>query len=73
MQMHTSTAQKTLATSKNVLYPGHNHLLATSTDGPTLLSPERQQVKGHQHRWFAGRYELQIGHFLEVASMVVTR
>ena len=31
-----------LATSKNVLYPGHNHLLTTSTDDPTVrLSPER--------------------------------
>ena len=25
-----------LATSKNVLFPGHNHLLSTSTDNPTL-------------------------------------
>ena len=25
-----------LATSKNVPFPGHNHLLTTSTDGPTL-------------------------------------
>ena len=32
-----------LATSKNVLFPGHNHLLTTGTDDPTLwLSPERQ-------------------------------
>ena len=30
------------ATSKNVLFPGHNYLLTTSTDDPTLwLSPER--------------------------------
>ena len=30
-----------LATSKNVLFPGHNHLLTTGTDDPTLwLSPE---------------------------------
>ena len=29
-----------LATSKNVLFPGHNHLLTASTDDPTLwLSP----------------------------------
>ena len=26
-----------LATSKNVLFPGHNHLLITSTDDPTLI------------------------------------
>ena len=25
-----------LATSKNVLFPGHNHLLATGTDDPSL-------------------------------------
>ena len=25
-----------LATSKNVLFPGHNHLLTTSTDDQTL-------------------------------------
>ena len=32
-----------LATSKNVLFPGHNHLLTTVTDDPTLwLLPERQ-------------------------------
>ena len=31
-----------LATSKNVLFPGHNHLLTTGTDDLTLwLSPER--------------------------------
>ena len=30
-----------LATSKNVLFPGHNHLLTTITDDPTLsLSPK---------------------------------
>ena len=33
-----------LATSKNVLFPGHNHLLTTSTDDPTLwLLPKRQR------------------------------
>ena len=25
-----------LATSKNVLFPGHNHLLTTQTDDPSL-------------------------------------
>ena len=25
-----------LATSKNVLFPGHNHLLATCTDDPSI-------------------------------------
>ena len=33
-----------LSTSKNVLFPGHNHLLTTGADNPTLwLSPELQQ------------------------------
>ena len=32
-----------LATSENVLFPGHNHLLTTSPDDPTLwLLPENQ-------------------------------
>ena len=43
-----------LATSKNVIFPGHKYLLTTSTDDPTLwLLPERQQVKGHWYRWLA--------------------
>ena len=29
-------------------------------------------MKGYQHRWLAGGYDLEIGHLLEVASMVVT-
>ena len=63
-----------LTTSKNILFPGHNHLLTTSTDDPTLsLSPEHQRMKervfstcGYQvvMTW---KYD-----FLEVASMVVT-
>ena len=33
-----------LSTSKSVLFPGHNHLLTTSTDDPTLwLPPDGQQ------------------------------
>ena len=52
----------TLATSKNVLFSGHNHLLITGTDDPTLL-PELQQVKGHQYHWLAGGYNPEIGHF----------
>ena len=47
-----------LATSKNILFSGHNHLLTTGTDDPTLwLSPK------DQYRWLAGRYDLEIGHF----------
>ena len=30
------------------------------------------KVSGHQHRLLTGGYDLEIGHFLEVASMVVT-
>ena len=44
-----------LVTSKNVLFPGHNHLLATSTDDPSLW-------------WLAGGYDLEIGHFYLVDS-----
>ena len=34
-----------IATSKNILFPGHNHLLTTdNADDPTLwLLPDRQQ------------------------------
>ena len=62
-----------LATSKNVLYPGHNHLPTTGTDDP-LLTGTWAIIKatGHQYRWLAGGYNLEIGHFLEVDSMVVT-
>ena len=38
-----------LATSKNVLFPGHNHLLI--------------KVSGHQYHWLAGGYDLEIGTF----------
>ena len=30
------------------------------------------KVSGHQYWWLAGGYDLEIGHFLEVASMVVS-
>ena len=43
-----------LATFKNVLFPGPNHLLTTGTDDPTLLSPKSQRVKGDQYQWLAG-------------------
>ena len=48
-----------LATSKNVLFPGHNHLLTTGADDPSLVI----KVSGHQHRVLAGGYNLEIGHF----------
>ena len=68
----TSTAQKAiihqlttmLATSKHVPLPGHRHLLTTGTDNLTLwLSLKHQRVKGHQYRWLAGGYDLEIAHF----------
>ena len=58
-----------LATTKNILFPGHNHVLTTGADDPTLLIIARAsprviiEVKGHQHRWLAIGYDLEIGHF----------
>ena len=53
-----------LSTSKNVRFPGHNHLLTISTDDP---SPAGAwviiKVSGHEHQWFTGGYDLEIGHF----------
>ena len=53
-----------LATCKNVLFPGHNHLLTTCSDDLILwLSPDhRREVKGHQYRWLEDDYDLEIGH-----------
>ena len=54
-----------LATSKNVLFPGHNHLLTTGTDNPSLtLFGTRAIIKvsGRQYQWLAGCYDLEIGH-----------
>ena len=53
-----------LATSKNVLFPGYNHLLTTGTDDPSHAGTRVViKVLGHQYRWLAGGYDLQIGHF----------
>ena len=53
-----------LATSKNVLFPGHNHLLTTGTDDPSLTGARAIiKVSGHQYWWLAGGYDLEIGHF----------
>ena len=53
-----------LATSKNVLFPDHNHLLTTGADDLTLIFarvPARVIIKvsGHQYRWLAGGYDLE--------------
>ena len=64
-----------LATSKNALFPRHNHLLTTNTDDSLVMT-----------RWRSGDYQsvgssvpvvgrwLRLGNrtFLEVASIVVT-
>ena len=53
-----------LAISKNVLFPGHNHLLTTGADDPSLAGDWAIiKVPGYQHRWLAGTYDLEIGHF----------
>ena len=52
-----------LAISKNVLFPGHNHLL-TSTDDLSFAGAQAIiKVSRHQYRWLAGGYYLEIGHF----------
>ena len=53
-----------LATSKKVLFPGHNNLLTTSAADPSLTGAQAIiRVSGHQRRWLAGGYDLEIGHF----------
>ena len=58
-----------LATSKNVLFPGHNHLLTTGIEDPSFAGARAIiKVSGHQYWWLGPRNRT----FLEVASMVVT-
>ena len=53
-----------LTTYKNVLLLGHNHLLITGTDDPSLAGAQPiNKVLGHQYGWLAGGYDLEIGHF----------
>ena len=53
-----------LHTSKNVLFPGHNQLLTTGTDDPSLAGAWAIiKISGHQYQGLAGGYELEIGHF----------
>ena len=52
------------ATSKNVLFSGHNHLLTTSTDDPSLAGTRAiVKVSGHQYWRLAGGYDQEIGLF----------
>ena len=60
--MHQLTTM--LFPSKTVLFPGHNYLLNTGTDDPSLAGARVIiKVSGHQHQWLAGGYDLEIGHF----------
>ena len=43
------------------------HLTYISTGARAII-----KVSGHQYGWLAGGYDLKMGYFLEVASMVVT-
>ena len=53
----------TLATSQDVLFPDHNHLLTTDTDDLSFAGTQAViKVSGHQ-QWLAGGYYLEIGHF----------
>ena len=58
-----------LATSKNVLFPGHKYLLTTGANHWTLyLNGAWAIIKGlgHQYWLIAGGYDLEIGHFRSV-------
>ena len=54
-----------LATSKNVLFPGHNYLLTTGIDDRHFDYHQiaREPVKGHQYQWLVGGHDLEIGQF----------
>ena len=57
-----------LATSKNALFPGHNHLLTMGTDHPSLFITLTDaqaiiKVSGQRYQWLAGGYDLEIGYF----------
>ena len=51
-----------LATSQNVLFPGHSHLLTTGPNDPGQYfnyhpsTSECNKGKGHQDRWLADNY-----------------
>ena len=55
--IHQATTM--LSTAKNIVFLGHNHLLTTGADGPTLVFDYCPSATGNST-------------FLEVDSMVVT-
>ena len=69
--LHTLNKQATihqvttmLATSKNVLFTGHNHLLTTGIDDPSLAGAcTIIKVLAHQYLRLADGSDLEIGHF----------
>ena len=61
-----------LSTSRKVIFPGHNHLLTTSADDPSLGARVIITVKGHQYRWLTWWLSPGNRAILEVANMVVT-
>ena len=54
-----------LSTSKEILFSGPNDLLKTGAVDLTLIPGTWAIIKvsGHQYRWLAGGYELEIVHF----------
>ena len=53
-----------LATSKNVLFLGHDHVLTIGTDDPSLAGARAIiKVSGHQYWWLEGGYDLEVGLF----------
>ena len=52
-----------LATSKNVLFQGHNHLLTTGTDDSSPAGAQAIiKMLGHYHQSLAGGYDLETEH-----------
>ena len=54
------------ATSKNVLFPGHNNLLTWWPDIFIIAQAPVKviiKVSGHQYRWLAGGDDLETGQF----------
>ena len=53
-----------LATSTNVLFPGHNHLLTTGIEDPSLVGARAiTKMSDHQQWWLTGGYDLEIRHY----------